>query len=208
MTVTDISEYSKSKYKVFLNDAFAFVLYKGDLRKYGISIGTELTDKEIEEIVSQVLVKRATLRAMHLLEKRDYTEKSLRDKLKENLYPDDVIDVAVEYVASYHYIDDKRYALAYINSHVAVMSRRQIFDKLRIKGIDDDIINSALDEYLEENGDVFDDTLLKLMIKLLSGYDHGNLSYNDRQKLFAKLYRKGYSVEQIEKAYRKCVDYE
>lgn len=208
MTVTNISEYSKSKYKVFLNDAFAFVLYKGDLCKYGIKIGRELSDEEIEEIVSKVLVKRATLRAIHLLEKRDYTEKSLRDKLRESLYPENVIDAATDYVMSYHYVDDKRYAEAYINSHVSSMSRRQIFEKLLLKGVSEDIINTCLDDYLMQYGEVFDETLLNLMRKLSAGYDLKNISYNDRQKLFAKLYRKGYSVEQIEKAYRKCVDYE
>lgn len=206
MTVTDISEYSKSKYKVFLNDAFAFVLYKGDLRKYGIGIGRELSDNEIDIIISEVLVKRAKLYALHLLEKRDYTVKSMRDKLKESLYPDNVTDEAMEYVLSYHYVDDKRYAMAYINSHVSSMSKRQITEKLRLKGIGADIINNCIDEYLEDNGDVFDEQLYRLMKKLCVGIDITSLEYTDKQKLFAKLYRKGYSIEKIEKAYRKCVE--
>lgn len=205
MTVTDISEYSKSKYKVFLNDAFAFVLYKGDLRNYGIEVGKELSDNDIDKITEEVLIKRARLRALHLLEKRDYTEKAMRDKLKEGLYPRNVIDEAVEYVKSYHYIDDERYAASYINSHITTMNRRQLTDKLRLKGIDEGIINNCLDDYLEENGDVFDEQLLRQMKKLLNGIDLSSLEYTEKQKLFAKLYRKGYSIEKIEKAFRKCV---
>lgn len=202
MTVTEISEYTKNKYKIFLNDAFAFVLYKGDLRHYGIVVGEELSDEDVEMIISEVLLKRAKLRAMHLLEKRDYTVKTMKDKLKENLYPESVIDEAVAYVMHYHYIDDERYARAYITSHVATQSRRQIADKLRIKGVSDDIINSCIEEYLEKNGDVFDEHLQELMNRLLKGIDPSTLEYADRQKLFAKLYRKGYSIEKIEKAFR------
>lgn len=202
MTVTGIIEYSKNKYKVFLNDAFAFVLYKGDLRHYGIEIGQELNDEDIDKIYSEVLLKRAKLRAMHLLEKRDYTVKSMKDKLKENLYPASVIDEAVDYVVGYHYIDDERYARAYINSHISSMSRRQIIDKLRLKGVSEDIIENCIDDYLEENGDVFDEQLNRLMTKCLGDANPSELGYNDRQKLFAKLFRKGYSVEKIEKAFR------
>lgn len=204
MTVTGITEYTKSKYKIFLNDAFAFVLYKGDLRNYGIEVGNELSDEIIDSIYNEVLVKRAKLRAMHLLEKRDYTTKAMKDKLRENLYPESVINEAVNYVVSYHYIDDERYAMSYINSHVSSMSRRQIADKLRLKGIRDDIINLCMDEYLEDNGDVFDKQLLNLMRKLCAGIDFSSIEYKDKQKLFAKLYRKGYTIEKIEQAYRKC----
>lgn len=206
MIVTEVSEYTKSKYKVFLNDAFAFVLYKGDLRHYGIETGVDLSDEVIDSIYNEVLVKRARLRAMHLLEKRDYTAKAMRDKLKESLYPESIINDAVEYVKSYHYIDDERYAMAYINSHSQTMSRRQISDKLRLKGVSEDIINNCMEDYLEENADVFDTQLLNLMRRLLGNTAASSLEYKDRQKLFAKLYRKGYTVDKIEQAYRKCVE--
>lgn len=206
MIVTEVSEFTKSKYKVFLNDAFAFVLYKGDLRHYGIETGVDLSDEVIDSIYNEVLVKRARLRAMHLLEKRDYTAKAMRDKLKESLYPESIINDAVEYVKSYHYIDDERYAMAYINSHSQTMSRRQISDKLRLKGVSEDIINNCMEDYLEENADVFDTQLLNLMRRLLGNTAASSLEYKDRQKLFAKLYRKGYTVEKIEQAYRKCVE--
>ena len=67
MVVTAVEEYTKNKYKIYLNDAFAFVLYKGDLRHYDIAPGKELTEEELTEIREAVLTKRAKLRAMHLL---------------------------------------------------------------------------------------------------------------------------------------------
>ena len=105
MFVTGIEEYKNNKYKIYLNNEFAFVLYKGELHKYQISIGNELDDAIMHEIIDVLLLKRAKLRAMNLLKSRDYTEKSLRSKLQEGLYPSGVVDKAVEYVKSYGYVD-------------------------------------------------------------------------------------------------------
>ena len=38
MVVTDIKDYKKGRYEIFLNDEFAFVLYKSELKSNNISI--------------------------------------------------------------------------------------------------------------------------------------------------------------------------
>ena len=43
MIVTKVEPLSKTKYKIYLNHQFAFVLYKGELRSYKISDGRELS---------------------------------------------------------------------------------------------------------------------------------------------------------------------
>ena len=49
MVVTDIKDYKKGRYEIFLNDEFAFVLYKSELKNNNISIGASLDDEAIEE---------------------------------------------------------------------------------------------------------------------------------------------------------------
>ena len=142
--VTAIEEYHKSKYKIFINDEFAFVLYKGELRRYGIKKGMPLTAELYHELVDQVLTKRAKLRAMHLLEKNDRTEADVRRRLKDNLYPQEAIDAAIAYVMSYHYIDDERYAQNYIHYKSATSSKNEIKQTLLQRGIRKDIIEEAL----------------------------------------------------------------
>ncbi len=73
MTVTGIEAISKSRSKVFLDGEFAFVLYKGELRKYQMKEGSELQEDILEELQTQVLPKRAKLRAMNLLKNSQYT---------------------------------------------------------------------------------------------------------------------------------------
>ena len=117
MRVTQIMELSKSRSKIFIEQEFAFVLYKGELRQYGIRVGEDITEKDYDTIVEEILPKRAKLRAMNLLKNREYTTAQLYAKLKQGYYPEQVIQEALDYVTSYHYIDDLRYAVSYITYH-------------------------------------------------------------------------------------------
>ena len=83
MRVTEIEELSKARSRVFIDNEFAFVLYKGELRSYHMVVGKEIDQKDYEDIVGKVLPKRAKLRAMNLLKNREYTVKQLHDKLKD-----------------------------------------------------------------------------------------------------------------------------
>ena len=114
MIVTKVEPLSKTKYKIYLNHQFAFVLYKGELRSYKISDGRELSEEELDEIREKILLKRAKKRAMHLLEDMDRSEAGLREKLKAGLYPEDLIEAAVTYVKSFGYLNDVRYAENFI----------------------------------------------------------------------------------------------
>ncbi len=218
MIVTAVEEYTKNKYKIYLNDAFAFVLYKGDLRHFDIAPGRELTEEELSEIRVEVLAKRAKMRAMHLLESRDYTEDAMRRKLREGLYPDDVIQEAIDYVKHFHYIDDRRYAMSFIESHAQSLTNRQISEKLRQKGVSSDLIAECLNTYEEEysvKNDPADDgyggnnrgsreaaLLYKQMSAKIKRYpDPWTLDYTEKQKLFASFYRKGFPLSLIESTF-------
>ena len=88
----------------------------------------------------ELLPVRAKKKALHLLERMDRTEQQLYRKLADGGYPDQVAKEAVDYVKSYHYIDDVRYARSYIESRKAAKSLRQIERELYQKGITTAII--------------------------------------------------------------------
>ena len=67
------------------------------------------------DILAEV-IKEAEKKALRLLTVSDRTEYQLREKLREGDFPPEAIDAAVEYVRSYHYIDDGRYAEIFIRS--------------------------------------------------------------------------------------------
>lgn len=196
MTVTAIEAISKTKSKVFLDGTFAFVLYKGELHKYGISEGEEVAEADLAELFSQVLPKRAKLRAMNLLKSRQYTEKQLMDKLLLGGYTDELARTAVDYVKSYHYIDDARYAYDYITCHMENHSLKEIEQKLLQKGISKEQIHRAAEQHME-NGELPDE---KDMIRRLLEKKHWlgkKLDEKEKRRIYGYFYRKGFSQEAV-----------
>ena len=80
MTVTRIEETSNKRCKVYLDHEFAFVLYKGEMRKFNMREGVDLSQADYEAILTDILPKRARQRAFYLLKDRDYTEVKLKEK--------------------------------------------------------------------------------------------------------------------------------
>ena len=203
MVVTDLAELDKKRIKIFIDGEFAFVLYKGELRDYGIRVGQELSNTNFQGIIDVVLPKRCKLRAMNLLQKKDYTEKQLRDKLSEGLYPTDIIDDAIHYVKAYHYLDDERYARDYITYHMPIRSRNRIIQDLTGKGISKDIFMPIVEElYMEEDSDIELEQIRKLLAK--KHYDPEQADFKEKQKIMAFLMRKGFQMADI----RRAMDFE
>ena len=192
MTVTRIEELSRSRCKIYLEDSFAFVLYKGELRLYGVREQEELSEESYREIMQEVLPKRATLRCMNLLQSRAYTESKLRSKLKEGGYPQESIDSALAYVKSYHYVDDLRYAKTFIRYHQEKRSRRRLYNDLRQKGISTDVITRSLEE------EFFSDERQQIMDLIeKKGFSADTADQKEYRKMYQFLMRRGFKGTDI-----------
>lgn len=139
--------------------------------------------------------KKVILRAMHLLERMDRTEQGLRDKLTASQYPPQMIDNALEYVKSYGYIDDERYARNYIRYRLESKSRRQLFQELRKKGVDAQIITDAWEEIAREEQPDEKQLIRRLVQKKCQG--RTQLSDKEYGRLQGYLGRRGFSWEDI-----------
>ncbi len=201
MTVTEIREFRKGRYQIFLDGQFAFVLYKGELRRYHIREGEEISPSDEQEIRETVIPKRAKLRLMNLLKTKSYTEKQLRDKLTEGEYPREAIEEAIAYVKSYGYVDDARYAADYIFYHMESRSRTRITQDLMHKGISKEIIRDAFDR-LEGEGSVQDEEALIREFLAKKHFDPENCEKKEQQRLMASLFRKGFSADKIRQVFR------
>lgn len=202
MIVTDIQELSKSRSKIVLDQEFAFVLYKGELRQYSIKLGQEFSEEAYREIMTEVLPKRAKLRAMNLLKSRTYTTAQLRIKLQQGGYPETVIGEALEYVASFHYTDDLRYAVDFITDNEHRKSRFRIEQDLRGKGIPAEVIEQAWQKWQANGGTQDEDAMIEALLRK-KNYDSERADIKEQQKVYAFLMRKGFSGEKISRAMRK-----
>ena len=158
--------------------------------------GEEICDEAYSEIVEKVLPKRAKLRCMNLLKARAYTEKQLRDKLLQGEYTEKLIDVAIGYVKSYGYIDDRKYAEDYIAYHMENKNRKRMELDLYRKGIDRKLIGEILDG-MQEEGEVPDEFSMAKKILEKKNYDPETATNKEKQKISAFLYRKGFDMDII-----------
>lgn len=144
--VKEIEAVGKGRYRVKFDTGVTCLLYRKEMSSFSIEKGKKITAQQYQELLEEVVGKRAKKRALHLLEQMDRTEKQLRDKLLANEYPQSCIDGAIAYVKGFHYLDDSRYASNYVRFSQEKMSRVQMKQKLLQKGIASSVIADAIEE--------------------------------------------------------------
>lgn len=192
MLVTKIQAVTKQKYRIELDGQPAFVIYKGELSRYGIKEGQEIPGPVYQELVGQVLTKRAKLRAMHLLESMDRTRAELERKLQAGEYPREAVEAALAYVESFGYLDDRRYARHYVECKKEGRGKARLKMELAQKGVDRSIIEEVLEE---AELDDCRDTIRELVRKRRRG--SGPMDDRERQRIYGYLMRKGFSSSDI-----------
>ena len=150
MLVREVKKKTDRKVMVLLEDGLSFALYRREADQFGIREGADLPAEIIDRIIDDLLVKRSRLRCMNLLKASDRTTGQLKETLKRDGYPEGVIRQALEYVASFHYTDDTRYAQNYVRLMSGKKSRRQIAYELGKKGVDRDTIRAVLSDAYED----------------------------------------------------------
>ncbi len=205
MEVTKTEALTKTKYKVELDGEFAFVLYKGELSRFGIAEGAELPEETVEKIRTEIILKRAKLRAMHLLEDMDRTEGELHRKLVQGMYPEDIAGAAIAYVKSFGYLDDARYAQNFILSRKEKKSRKEIYALLSQKGIDREKIEEAFEICYEKDSEE-EAVRQALRKKRIEPEKIEEMDEADKRKIYAYLARKGFSYDTVRQVIQNCND--
>ena len=192
MEITKIQALTKQKYRIFLDGESAFTVYKGELSRYHLEEGAVLPPEVYEELVNGVLKKRATLRAMHILERTDKTEAQLRKKLEESEYPKEAVESAIAYVTSYGYLDDRRYAEHYIEWKKQGKGKARLKMELVQKGISREIIEEVL-----ESTDFGETREMIRQIILKKRKTNIPMNEKEKQRLYGFLMRKGFASSDI-----------
>ena len=149
------------------------------------------------QIMLELLPARAKKKALHLLERMDRTEQQLRTKLTEGGYPPEIVEQTLEYVRSFHYIDDVRYARTYIEYRKASRSLRQMERELYQKGISKADFQEALEE-LETPDE--EEQIRQWMEK--KRFDAKTAGRQERDRFIRFLLRRGYGMAAIQRVLR------
>jgi regulatory protein len=87
----------------------------------------------------------------------------------------------------YNYLDDAQFAKDYFENNKKTKSIKVIKQTLIQKGVSRNVIDSILDEDLDQK-----DLINKLINKKLKGRDFDSLDYKEKAKIKAYIYSKGF----------------
>lgn len=190
MIVENIKYPDKKKAVIDTDNGYRFPLYKGEIRRYNILEGEEISQENISEI-NQILVKRCRERALYILERNDKTEHELRVKLKSSFYPEDIVDSTIEFLKKYDYIDDYRYAANYIRIKKNSKSIQQMKYEMATKGIPKAVISDVFQNQEINSREVIEKILIS------RNFDFQSHTKEQCSKQIRYLLGKGFLYEEI-----------
>lgn len=144
------------------------------------------------------VLKQAKLKALSLLTDMDRTEEQLRQKLRQKSYEDAVVEQAIDYVKSFGYIDDVKYAERFVENRKRTKSKQEISALLSQKGVKREFIIEALDTcYTSEDAM---EAIRYLVEK--KHYSPEGSTDKEKKKIYDYLIRKGFYYEDIRRVIR------
>ncbi len=209
MKITDIQKQKKnsSRYSVFIDKAFAFGLEDIDIYNFHLKVGDEISKEKYDLIIETSVFSSAKNTALRFLGYKARTEKEIYKKLSKQEYPEQIIKKTIKFLKSYNYINDEKYALAYIKDGFSLkgLGLKRLAYELKIKGVDTAITEKAMQSFKNKINEK--DKAAELLRKKLKNELKTGLKpdYKLKQRLYGFLSRKGYSYSDIKYAFNKVL---
>ncbi|MFU0783539.1 MAG: SOS response regulatory protein OraA/RecX, interacts with RecA [Thermoanaerobacterium thermosaccharolyticum] len=192
MKITNIEKQKNNsmRFNVYIDNKYAFSVSYEEKKEFNLEEGIDINEEQYNYYVNFLVNKSAYNDSLKFLSYSMRTKKELIDKLKLKGYDNSIINNVLEKLIQQRYIDDEYYTELYIKEKKErLYSKYRIYNDLYRKGIDPSIIASKLDQLYEDEID----TIKKLIIKK-------RISTNDKLKIKNYLFRKGFLIEDINKA--------
>lgn len=165
----------------------------------GLKPGDLLTDEELHELIRKSDARRATEKALYLLEYRDHTKKELTEKIARTAASREAAEAAAGKMEELGLIDDGSYARRYAKE---LFERKKygplrVRQELRQKGIEPGLIDELLEEY--DDPDAFTERIGEILERKYPGWREDE---KIKRRAFGALQRMGYSYEHIREGMR------
>lgn len=192
MKITSIEETKKGRLSLFVDGAFAFSVHKDTFLQTELARDAELSPERLLEIKEQDAYISAREKAFSLLDRKEYTEKLLKDRLME-FCEEEPAAAAVERMRELGLVNDADYGRRYAADlfHLRHYPRRRVEQELYRRGIAKDLIEEILADYSEE-----EETATAAGV-LLKKYKNQLSCKKDIDKTIAAMLRRGFAMENI-----------
>jgi regulatory protein len=131
---------------IYVDGEFAFGLPATEVVSRGLRRGQRLTLADATILAAVDEGSRATNAAIQFIAYRPRSEREVRDRLRKRDYSDTAIEIAIEKVLGWGYLDDQSFAKLWVENRKEHRPRgeRLLAQELRQKGVDRDVIASVL----------------------------------------------------------------
>jgi regulatory protein len=168
-------------------------------------LGKELSDHEIEKIISEDKTIRGKEYLLRLLSRRIYSRYEISSKLKNKGYPEKIIADLILWLEDNNYINDELFAEMWAQFRLQnkPIGRYKLNQELRIKGVKQDIIQKVIDKTYIEMDEL---TLARNLIKEKTASAEIKNIRIDPKKIYNFLLRRGFSTEISKNIYHELND--
>lgn len=206
ITAIELQKKKKDRYNIYIDGEYGCSLGAESVVVFRIKEGLTISEEELKKAVKTDNTKYAFDSAVNLLSYKMRTKSELREKLLSKKIDEDAIEDALLKLEGYGYVNDSTYAKEFVASSVASgrYGSKVVEHKLKQKGIPDDIIETAVAEYTEDNER---DIAARQLISLQRKYSGADKRKN-RQKMYSTLLRRGFSYDVINSVLSEDDDFE
>ena len=202
MKITAIEKNKGSRYTIYVDDDYWYILDYELIVMNGLRVGLECDEAFLEDLREQAERRKARERAFYLLEYRDHTRKELVDKLVKSVSPE-IAEQTADRMEELGYLDDRKYAKQYatVLLEQKKMSKRAALYKMQQKGID-----RALAEEIFADMDIDPREQIRELIE--QKYERYLVDRKGLQKTVNALMRLGYNYYDVKDVVREYYEEE
>lgn len=177
---------------VYVNSKFAFSLDISQVVDFGIKIGREISEEELEEFKKASEFGKLYQRTLEWVLTRPRSEKECRDYLYKKIFEKKLdknyIDRIIAKLAEKNYLNDARFAEYYVENRFVKkgVSLKRLKMELMKKGVSKEIIEEVLADTDRNDTEELEKMILKKRSK-----------YPDDEKLTQYLCRQGFQYDLV-----------
>ena len=146
ITQIEAQKRKPGRVNIFVDEEFWTGMPEEVMLEHNLREGGSISRQQQVEIEQQVAEESALAAATHLLSYRDRSEHEMRQRLMEKGYGKTVVEVALQKLQEYNYLDDKLFAEQLASDClVKGKGRRAAEFSLSRAGVDKEIAQEALD---------------------------------------------------------------
>ena len=199
MEVIQSVEKVRNKVRITFESGWQVWFLNRQVLPFPLREGTEVDHESLEKTVLLSQYPSALDKAVAMLAQRSHSKGEIERKLKTANYDQEVIELVLYKPEKEKLLDDRDFAVQWVESRIRKYGAARIRQELRMKNVDPEVIDEALQAASEEEQ-------LQRAVDFIRKKANASRASGDPQKFFrntvAALVRRGYFWETARKAFQ------